>query len=468
MTNVPHATRCARRVAREVKSAGGSDQDAAAAVHRHCGMSLLRGHRIARGYTLVEAVEALEEVLAASGTPSAGPSHQRLSQWEQGRDVPSPRYLDALCRLYRSRPDRLGFGHDYSEADSDPRNGIPDTMDRRHFVSLAAAGAMFMPAPPGPGLFGEDFDPPGGRRATAAYVGLLEDLTEQSGYALYSPPAEYIPARMVDLARAQACLLTGTTADLRRRLHRVYAKNAGFIAMRLNDVAGAGDTFEWFGIARRAARLAEDAGVQAWVAARTSDACACHHQFKPGLAAAHAAQAAGAHHADAAAVLGYLTEAGVRARSGCRRETLAAVRTADRMFAELPPEQSVADGFHLSEYLLRWHQANALALAGAHAEAAPLRARVLELPLARHDQVGTALLRLDEAAAQLDGGDLEWGYHTIATTWQQLPNELRAGQIPERVTEILHALDVDRIAPRRTAELRELLETSASGTSPAV
>ncbi|WP_024805767.1 hypothetical protein [Nocardia sp. BMG51109] len=470
MTNVPHTARCARRVARDIKDANGSDYEAALAVHRHCGMSLLRGHRIARGYTLVEAVEAVKEVLAARGTPGEGLSHQRMSQWEQSQDVPSPRYLDALCFLYRSRPDRLGFGHDYSEPDSNPRDEWQDAMDRRHFVSIAAAGAMFMSALPGTGSPVEDFDPPGGGRAMTAYVGLLEELTEQNGYQLYTTlPAEFIPARMVDLARTEACLLTAQTEDIRRRLHRVFAKNAGLIATRLSDIAGAADTFEWFGIARRAARLAEDTTVQAWVAGWTCDACACHGQYKSGLAAAQAAQSAGAGRPAAAAVLGHLAEAGVQARLGHRRATLEAVRTADRLFAALPESETAADGFHLGEYLLRWHQANALALVGAHAHAVPLRARVLEFPLAQHDRVGHALLHLDEAAAQIDAGELELGCHTITTTWQQLPAEFRAGQVPDRVRTILHTLDVGRRAPRSADEIRQLLESSsAPGEIPRV
>ncbi|QIS11462.1 hypothetical protein [Nocardia arthritidis] len=461
MTNVPHDNRCARRVARGVKIAGGSDYEAALAVHRHCGVSLLRAHRIACGYTLMDAVEALKEVLASRGMPAAGLRHQRMSQWEHGQDVPSPHYLDALCFLYRTRPDRLGFGHDYSEPSGVfSADELRESMDRRHFVSFAATGAMFMYAPPD-GIFGDDIDPPGGPRATAAYVGLLEELTEQNGYRLYSRPTEFIPARMIDLARVQACLLAAPTQDIQRRLYRIYAKNAGFIARRLTDIAGAGDAFEWFGIARRAARLAEDTAVQAWIAGWTCDACACHRQFKPGLDAARAAQSIGVR--DSSTVLGYLMEAGVHARLGRRRETLEAVCNADRLFAELRADDCVPDGFHTSEYLLRWHQANALALVGAHSQAASLRRRVLEFPLADHDQVGRALLWLDEAAAHIDAGELEWGCHQLMTVWQQLPNEIGGGLVPERVVEILDALTVGRTAIRQVAEVRQLLESTAAG-----
>ncbi|WP_067899889.1 helix-turn-helix domain-containing protein [Nocardia vaccinii] len=462
MPNSPQSTKHARRVAHAVQLAGGSDHQAALAVHHQCGLSLLRAHRIARGYTLVEAVELLKDVLASRGTPSAGLSHQRLSQWEHGQDVPTPRYLDALCYLYRTRPDRLGFGNDYSDLEPLSHNGIQDAMDRRHFLGLASASAAAVTAHPAAELFGEEIGSSGARPTTAAQVALLEERTERIGYHLYTAPADFIPARMVDLARIQTCLLTTRSEELRRRLHRLYAKNAGLIAMRLTDVAGAGDAFAWYGIARRAARRAQDDAVQAWIAAWTCDACAGYGRLDLGLAAARAAQSAGAERANSATVLGFLTEAGVQARSGRHRETLEAVRKADRMFDRLPEKATAADGFHASEYLLRWHQANALALVGAHEHATPLRERVLELPVARHDRVGLALLQLDGAAAGLDAGQAEQCCHTIGSIWSRLPDDLRFGLVHERIVELLDALESRRIAIPEAAEVRQLLEVSST------
>lgn len=459
-TETRHSGSCARRTAREAKAAGESDYEAALAVHRHCGLSLLRAHRIAHGYTLVEAVDVLKEILRERGTPAEGLAHQRMSQWECGQDTPSRHYLDALCFLYRTRPDRLGFGHDYSEPDPAPTRGSEDAVDRRHFMSLAAAGAMFMSAPPGLGGWSnDDLERPGGKRATTAYVGLLEELTEQSGYGLYTtPPTEFIPSRMIDLARIEACLLATESQAARSRLHRMFAKNAGFIAIRLNDIAGPEETFEWFRIARLAADRAEDKTVGAWVAGHVGDACTCQrHGYSAGLTAAQRAQTAGVAAANPAAVLGHLVEAGIQARLGRRRETIEAVRHADRMFDDLPADATAADGVGVSEYLLRWHQTNALAAAGAHRAAEPLRKRVLELPFIRHDEIGKALLDLDEAAAHFAGGEVELACHTIGAAWQRLPGEFRTGQVPRRAFEILDELPPAHAATPAVADVRELL-----------
>ncbi|WP_280270331.1 hypothetical protein [Nocardia wallacei] len=464
LTEARHSISCARRTAREAKATGASDYEAALAVRRHCGLSLLRAHRIVHGYTLVEAVDMLKEILRERDTPAEGLAHQRMSQWECGQDTPSPHYLDALCFLYRTRPDRLGFGHDYSEPDPAPTRGVEDAVDRRHFMSLAAAGAMFMSAPPTlSGWSNAELERPGGGRAATAYVGLLEELTEQSGYGLYTtPPAEFIPSRMIDLARIEACLLATESENARGRLHRMFAKNAGFIAIRLNDIAGPAETFEWFRIARLAADRAEDATVAAWVAGHVGDACTCQrHGYPAGLTAAQKAQATGTT-ANPAAVLGYLVEAGIQARLGRRRETIGAVRHADRMFDELPSDATAADGVGVSEYLLRWHQANALAAAGAHRAAEPLRKRVLELPFIRHDEIGKALLDLDEAAAHFAGGEVELACHTIGSTWQRLPGEFRTGQVPRRAFEILDGLRPAHAATPAVADVREQLTLRAA------
>ncbi|MEV0292768.1 hypothetical protein [Nocardia sp. NPDC050710] len=420
---------------------------------------------------MIEAIEMMKHILRARGTPADSLAHQRLSRWENCLDMPTPRYLDALCLLYRSRPDRLGFGHDYSDQEPISPLGLEITVDRRHFLGAATVSAVVMPtmSSTSRASTGVGYIPSDGR-AAAAHASLLEDMTEENGYGLYTEaPAEFISARMVDLGRIEACLLTATTSDIRHRLHRVLAKNAAFIAIRLNDVAGVEDTFDWFGIARRAARRSGDTAVEAWIAGHICDACTCHGRAaKSGLVAARVAQTAGDSRPHAAAVFGYLAEAGVQARMGRGRETLDAVRNADRMFAALPEAQTVADGLHVTEYFLRWHQSNALTAIGERRQAEVLRQRALDLPFSRQDEVGGALLRLDEAASHMRDGELEGGCRVIATAWNALPVEYRVGQIPRRVVQILDDVQPVHARSREVREVRELLESSVSNSGATI
>ncbi|KZM68374.1 hypothetical protein AWN90_10835 [Nocardia terpenica] len=287
-------------------------------------------------------------------------------------------------------------------------------------------------------LVAQDSIPDRGRTAVA-YVDLLEEVADQAGYLLYTAsPTTFIPSRMVDLARIKACLLSVPTADIQHRLHKLYAKTAGFIAIRIIDVASLDDAVWWSGVARRAARRAGDANAEAWIAGHLCNAYAWHNRsLKSSLKAARVAQTVGRGRPNATAVYGHLAEAAVQARMGRHRETMDAVRNADRMFAALPGTETTADGCHITEYFLRWHQSNALTAVGVKAEANALRRRALELPFSQKDKVGQALLRLDEAASTIDDGDTDSGRQMVGTVIDRLPSEYRIGLISRRASEIL-------------------------------
>ena len=308
-----HGTSCGRRIAIQLHSRGASTQEIVSAISKHCAVSPLRAYRIAHGYTLVEAVGLLKEILRDSETPGEGLAHQTVSRWENGLDKPIGRYLDALCQLYRSRPDLLGFGRDYSLGAG--RGTAAGTPGNLLTASSAVDGQSFSVSRQA------ELDLPQVLNHTSSgleAIEILEQRAEESGYKLYSGrPADFVPARMIDLASIQGLLLQGQSLNLQRRLHRAAARNAGFIGIRLTDVASADETFNWFGIARRAARQAQDSEIEAWIAGHASDGYSCYGvSLAQGVNAAKAAQAINGSRPNHAALFGYLAEAGNQARLG--------------------------------------------------------------------------------------------------------------------------------------------------------
>jgi transcriptional regulator with XRE-family HTH domain len=81
------------------------------AIRARTGHSLLACHRYAEGWSQLQAAERMNAV-AEQLTGRVGIlGHSRLSHWESGT-IPMPENIRVLCHLYRTRPDRLGFGVD--------------------------------------------------------------------------------------------------------------------------------------------------------------------------------------------------------------------------------------------------------------------------------------------------------------------------------------------------------------------
>jgi hypothetical protein len=77
----------------------------------------LEAYRLARGWSRPEVSARLDQLYEADQLAPPRISSAELCRWEHGQRRPSEERVEYLCRLYESRPDRLGFGVDYSSAD---------------------------------------------------------------------------------------------------------------------------------------------------------------------------------------------------------------------------------------------------------------------------------------------------------------------------------------------------------------
>jgi len=171
-----------------------SIEDTAEAIHAECGVSPLRAWRVARGLKLQEMAALMKEQGKRANRPLDSLTHQRISAWERGEDQPSPHYLDALCRLFSTRPDKLGFGEDYG-----PRPGViagspPATAGQLHGAAelRASTSGILIPS-----------------SLSANLVTRLEESVEQLGLGYRKVPTTVYLDQVLAAYRQTTSLLNG-------------------------------------------------------------------------------------------------------------------------------------------------------------------------------------------------------------------------------------------------------------------
>jgi transcriptional regulator with XRE-family HTH domain len=103
------------------------------------GIFPLEAWRFAHGWTRAEVSARLDALYEADELAPPGITSAELCRWEHEQRRPGDERVEYLCRLYGTRPDRLGFGVDYGAADLDhlQRAGISNLWPRTDDESLA-------------------------------------------------------------------------------------------------------------------------------------------------------------------------------------------------------------------------------------------------------------------------------------------------------------------------------------------
>lgn len=110
-----HLQRAARQIRRRGQRAGWPVEQIVAVILQELPEILpLEAWRLGYGWSREDALQAIGELYRSRGLHAPPITAPMLCRWEHGAHPPSAEYLDALCRLYRTRPDRLGIGADYT------------------------------------------------------------------------------------------------------------------------------------------------------------------------------------------------------------------------------------------------------------------------------------------------------------------------------------------------------------------
>lgn len=115
-------------------------------IHRCCGHSLLKAHRLAWGLSVREVVASL------NASEHRGLDHRAWRRWELG-GRPDADYRDALCRFFHTNQVGLGMATDYTDPADVP--DLPDLPDLPA-VSGTATGTPATTAGPAPAAHRSD------------------------------------------------------------------------------------------------------------------------------------------------------------------------------------------------------------------------------------------------------------------------------------------------------------------------
>jgi hypothetical protein len=262
----------------------------------------LEAHRFAERWTREELSQQVDRLYIADELEPPQLTSAELCRWEHGQRRPSDERREYLCRVYRTRPDRLGFGSDHSEG-----------PQRSALLRRREPGGDLAPDA-GPAVLPSDGIPV---KLTAPIVEGLEAITSRYRALYWTLPAAHLlrPAvghlglgitllrnstgppplrRRATLAAAETALLAGRALffDLRRAgeargclrtaldlaldasdhaLAAAVLAHIAFIPGFAGDLSGAQDCIHG---ARIHARRGAAVDVQAWLSAAESEVCA--------------------------------------------------------------------------------------------------------------------------------------------------------------------------------------------------
>ncbi|MFD0690972.1 helix-turn-helix domain-containing protein [Actinomadura fibrosa] len=469
-------------------------------------MSLLKAHRLARGWTARVAIDQLLEVCERERLDPPHANIDLLNAWENGRARPRPDTADRLSRLYKANLIRLGFANDYSD-DGEPNKVVvvpavrsspapARVPDYRPEPPVLVPSQMHDPRPTG--RTGEESDRQsvfhdviaghrGGSigRVLAEVEGLRQqmDRTLASGTItedqmdrmdemvvncrrdyLVTPPLLMLCQLMLEFSNVQNLAAQRQPGAIQCRLARVAAVLAVLSAdalMKLGDIRQAR---AWYGTAKSAADDTGDPRLRALVRAQEAMLPYYYGDLQETVRLARQAQALSRATPCSPTALAAAAEGRALARMGDRDGANTALTRAQQLFGELSEGDKGALAFDFTEQRLY------LYLSGAHAylsnvrRAEAVHESALACCTAGSRGIDSALIRLDQATGLARSGREAEACELAAHTLLDLPPEQRTSIVFVRARDVRSALPLDRRSGKAINGLNDVLALESSSS----
>jgi transcriptional regulator with XRE-family HTH domain len=481
----------ARSIRKEGEAQGWNSQQIADAIVSECGVTTLRAHRLARNWTLAELADQIRAQSGAAGEDLSKIAHQRISRWETGHESPTPRYLEALCRVFETRPDLLGFGHDYGTPVSSADNSVTasagvlsarsetgsqalvypsgdgesaDEMKRRQLLlsALGAAGGL-LSKPVLDAVQGARRDMESSLSAATTSISMLdawEERIEEYGFAFrYTTPVRLLCSLVVDLGEVRQLAARRQPLDIQRRLYHITSQLMGVGALALGDAGHSNEANSWMRDSLAVADETGDRRLRAWVLAKSATEL-LFHGASPELAIARArrAQIVAGNSPSSGLAIAYSAEARAYAVLGDKLAMEKAFGHAKDQFSRLRDNDTTSSVHAYSERQMRFHEGDALTAVGDTRKAMAAHQLAATLYPAT-EPLEPALIRINESKCLVKDGDVTAACQHAISVLEGLPVEYRSTVAIARASEVIELIPA-RLRSR--GEARALTELLAS------
>ncbi|GII78480.1 hypothetical protein Sru01_34620 [Sphaerisporangium rufum] len=474
MARGEHSPACARRWREQAASRQWSLWQTAQAIHGCCGVSLLKAHRLARGWSARQAVEELERLCEthALGLPRA--SIDLLNAWENNRARPRPQTIDQIARLYAANAVRLGLAADYTGdgdgpavvvvaaqpvTDADPApgprpaGGSGEEAERRAFFHHALLGAT---APLNGRVLAEVERTRQGVDRTLAAGTVTEDQLDRLDEQVLRYRREYIKSAplpmlyrlMLELSDVRGLVASRQPAAVQRRLLNATTMLALLSADALMKLGDTRQAHAWYGTARTASDDVGEVRLRALVRAQQAMLPYYYGDLNETVRLAREARMLAGNAPSSPAALGAAAEARALARMGEHQAARAALAEAERIFARMPPEGADHLAFRFSERRLQFYRMGTLIELGEAEQVQEWIAR----PASPYT-IDPALVLLDQAAHVARSGGYDEACALAEQALAQVPPEHRTSIVVNRARALLSTVPPAR---RRTPAARHL------------
>ncbi|WP_433549200.1 hypothetical protein ACQPZG_32160 [Streptomyces sp. CA-294286] len=420
-----------------------------------CGVSRLRGYRLAQGWTLVRAVEELRSMCAVHGLAGPKLDQDQLRVWETKTDHrPKPATIDLLCRLYQANARELDLetAGDYRADKARPRGAALDLL-------VPATEASPVTAPSWVDEVRRSIDRTlAAGSVSVAQLDLLDErlLLHRQQY-ISSPPQQILPELIEDLREVQILATVRQPAAVQVRLSEMTAVLATLVADALMKLGSLRQASGWYATAQAAADDSGPADLRARVRVQAAMLPYYYGPLDRAVQLAHDARLLLTRRRPTITLaFAAAAEARARARSGDAAGAEQTMRRAQEAFGAAN-QPSVQDAWAFPERRLLLYLSGALTYLGQTHRARQMQSRAHELYAPTHGSVDPALLRIEGAICLARERNLSEACALAGHAFLEVPEGHRTRILEARARDVIEAVPRQMRNSRSTRELGEIL-----------